>query len=309
MRSVSRVVLGVTAAILLCGPVSVAGAPRPELSSHWKARDITVDGMDDEWTDLTQSIEKPPIALGFVNDGDSLYVCIKASDRATRMQIMRQGLIVWFDPQGGDKKVFGIQYPVPEPMGRPPDGERGRPGSASGSGGEPGPGGPPLKEGQEQTLFREPPNRLEIYGPRKGDARTLVLDEARGISVRVGQAEGVLVYELKVALARQGDQSYGIGATPGATVGIGLVTPEMQQMQRPSGPGGGGPGGPGGGGRGGPGGGMGGPGGGMGGSGGGRMGGSGGGRGGPGGPGGGGRGSELPKPIKTWVKARLASER
>jgi hypothetical protein len=270
--------------ILVLRPAPITGARQAELSSHWKDRTITIDGVDDEWTNLTQSIDKPPIAIGIVNDGDSLYLCVKASDQATRMQILRQGLMVWFDPQGGEKKVFGIKYPVPGPMELPPGGARGRYRSAP-------------EGGQQRVPFEEPPNRLEIYGPRKEDQRTLVLEEARGIQVKVGEAEGVLVYELKVALARQVEGSFGIGAAPGATVGVGLETPEMQRPD--GGPGrrgaGGGFGGPGGGGFGGPRGGMGGA----------------GGMGGPGEMGGGrpGRGFEMPKPMKVWVTARLASER
>ena len=36
----------------------------------------------------------------------------RSSEPSVRRQIIRQGLIVWFDPAGKTKKAFGVKYPV-----------------------------------------------------------------------------------------------------------------------------------------------------------------------------------------------------
>ena len=116
--------------------------------------------------------------------------------------------------------------------------------------------------------------------------------------MKVGQAEGVLTYELKVPLAANDAHPYAVGAKPGALVSLGLEMPKLQMPEGRGREGGGGGGGrgPGGGGGGGMGGRIGGYGGGM-----------GGGRGGHGG-GGGYQQSEQEKPLSGWVELQLASK-
>ncbi len=131
-------------------------------------------------------------------------------------------------------------------------------------------------------------NRLEILGPEKDDAHSFVADRAPGVTVKLAEVEGSIVYELKVPLAASADAPYAIGTQPGATIGLGLETPKVERPSMEGRRGGG----------------MGGFGGGMGGRGGG-MGGRGGGM---GGRGGGGRGGFEPaKPMKIWATVRLAS--
>ena len=113
--------------------------------------------------------------------------------------------------------------------------------------------------------------------------------------MKVGQAEGVLTYELKVPLAANDAHPYAVGAKPGALVSVGLEMPKLQMPEGRGREGGGGGRGPGGGGGGGMGGRIGGYGGGM-----------GGGRGGHGG-GGGYQQSEQEKPLSGWVELQLAS--
>jgi hypothetical protein len=124
----------------------------------------------------------------------------------------------------------------------------------------------------------EPPNRLELYGPGKGDAHNFIVDAAPGIAVKVGQVEGYLVYELKLPLARTSETPYAIEAKPGSLIGVGLETPKFERPERRGGFGGG-----------------------MGGRRGGGMGGRGGGMGGRR------EGFEAPKPIKEWAIVQLAS--
>jgi hypothetical protein len=199
---------------------------------------------------------------------------LSTRDAALRAQIMGQGLIVWFDPAGGEKKRFGVKFPVGMGESEMPGRGRGFRRPDAGSSGDPA-----------SRVTLEPPNRLEVFGPDKDDARSLVADTVSGLSVKVGQVEGTLVYELKVPLTRTDEFLYAVQARSGALIGFGL---ETLKPERASGEGGGAAGGFGGFG--------------------------GGGRPGAGGMGRGGGGRDIgrshyepPKPLKVWATIQLSS--
>jgi hypothetical protein len=279
------------AALAAAGTLTAA-AGKAKLTSPWRDRDIRVDGIGVEWSALQPLAKNVRLAIGLANDAEHLYIALVTSDAATSMQMLQQGLIVWFDAKGGKKRQFGIRYP----MGMTPDqqGQRGGdPGRASGgrSGGAPppeggfgSPGAPPdvgkmYARAEADGQLR----RLEILGEGK-DTQIASIDSAAPLELKTGWSEGTLVYELKIPLARNGNLP-GLGVQPGAIIGIGLETPK-----RSGGDSGGmrigGPGGMGGG---------------MGGRGGGMPGGRGGGMGGPGG-----FGRGVPGPLKLWTTLLLS---
>jgi hypothetical protein len=275
MKYVHRLFVPIFVVALGAAASLQASDKRQRIDSRWRDREVVVDGNHGEWAGpLVQVDDKVPVTVAAMNDGQFLYVVLSASDPATRRQILRQGLIVWFDPNGGDKKHFGLKFPVGIPFDEMGRGRGGRErGSRSSD-----PGG-------DSEL--DPTDRLEVYGPKKDDARSFVSTMAPGIAVKIGQVEGSLVYELKVPIQSSSELPYAIEAKAGALVGFGLETPKMDRPERERRGGMGGMGG----------GGMGGRGGGMGGRGGGR--------------GGGDRrgdrgGFEAPKPVKTWAAIRLA---
>jgi hypothetical protein len=267
-----------------------ASSKKQRIDSHWKDRDITIDGDNGEWPGpLVPVDEHQRLDAAAANDGQFLYLVLTTSDATLRAQIMGQGLIVWFDPGGGDKKVFGIKFPVGMASGDMPGRGRGfhRPDPSGAGSGQGDPSG--------RAVTLEPPNRLEVFGPEKDDAHSFVADKAPGLSVKVGQVEGALVYELKVPLVHTGELPYAIDAKNGAPIGLGFETPKRERPADREGRGMGGFGG-GGGGRGG---------GGMGGRGGMGRGGGGMGRGGGMGPG----ATEPPKPLKAWTVLQLSAAR
>ena len=261
-------------------PAVVSVAERPRFESQRRDNAITVDGKFDDWYGHLQPFGADPVAVQFLNDGEFLYIRLTASDAATRMQIRRLGMTVWFDPSGGTKKKFGIRYPVVE--GGAGNGEgRGRHGRGFGGGS--------AKSGEASPdEAAEPGDRIDIIGPGKDDARSLTRDHLPGVGVAIRTEEGTLHYELKVPLARTTDQPYAIDTAPGRTIGVGLETGKMPQRSSGAGRGGG-----------------------FGGGGGGGMG--GGGRGHGGGMGGGGRGGQRdfqpPKPLKVWGIVAIAPVR
>src|SRR6478672_11063239 len=156
-----RLVSGAVAILLMAPVALVLASKRQVVESHWRDRDIAIDGDNGEWPGPLVAVEENhPLLTGAMNDGQYLYIVLSTSDTTLRRQIFRQGLIVWFDPSGGDKKHFGLKYPV----GVPPE-ERG------------GRGGYRATEEHGTTqrpmpVEPEPTDRLEVYGPQKDDAHS-----------------------------------------------------------------------------------------------------------------------------------------
>ena len=279
--------------------VTAAASQRPTFTSQLRDSAITVDGKYDDWYGHLDPFEASPVAVQFLNDGEFLYMRMTASSTPERMQIVRQGLVVWFDPAGGTKKHFGIRYPIVEHGSGPEGDPRGGGGGYGGYGGHRGGGGGHEggeREGGDREGASEPSpgDRIDVLGPGKDDARMLTRDHAQGVDVAIRTEQGTLQYELKVPLVKSADHPYAIEAAAGKPIGFGLEAGKTQHSFGIGGPGGGFGGGGGGGG-------------GMGGRGGGGMGGRGGG-GMHGGGGGGGRGGggEAAKPLKGWGIVTIA---
>lgn len=253
----------------------LGAASKAKFTSDWASAPIVVDGTNTEWPTLLSFAKDIRISIAVRNDEQNLYVALVTSDTTTTLQVLRDGLIVWLDAEGGSRKRFGIRYPMSAEPVPPRDAE--------------GMWTRALSDGRLK--------RAELLGPGKDDVRALMLDVATSIRARLGRADGMLTYELAVPLGKTQELPDGLGVRPGAIVGIGLETPERKASM--GGPGGGRGGS--GGGRGGMGGGRGG----MGGSGGGR----GGGMGGPGGGMGGPAGTYRPpqKALSAWTSVQLAT--
>ena len=278
----------------LTGAVLVArDTPPPALVSRPPAAPVVIDGRAGDWTALTP-FETAHVAVGVANDAETLSIAITSTDQAQRRQLVAAGLLVWFDPAGGKKRVLGVRFPGEFGNGARPEFGRERQGQ----------GTPPDRQagaGQEApappTDFRLPPlTWFELRGPKDDDRRRLQQNAVSAIAVARDLHEGVLGLELKIPLAKDPATGLGIGVQPGAVLGLGLETPAFERPDTPapsSDRGGRG--------------GMGGMGGGMGGMGRGGMGGGGmGGR--PGVPAAaGGDRPERAKPIKVWTTVKLAS--
>jgi len=83
-----------------------------ELNSDWRDREISVDGKNADWLGAMLFFEEDNISVGLLNDENFFYICMIAEDQFIRAQVMRQGFTLWFDPEGGKKKTFGIKYPL-----------------------------------------------------------------------------------------------------------------------------------------------------------------------------------------------------
>src|SRR5262249_56997146 len=111
------------------------GSDGPRSESSPRRGDVTIDGKFEDWPGTLEPCADKPVSLQFQNDGEYLYMRFATSDPGTRMQILRQGMTVWFDPGGGTKKHFGIRYPVVDKAQYPDSGQTGRGGGGGGYGG------------------------------------------------------------------------------------------------------------------------------------------------------------------------------
>jgi len=258
--------------VLILSLIFQIGCSTLEVESKWRDREIKVDGKSDDWLGALYYFENKKVSVGFLNDESYIYICMIAEDRLLRAQVMRQGFTIWFDPDGGKEKIFGIKYPI---------GIQGR-GSQE----------IPMRmreEEQEREKFRETFEgsmaELEILGPGKDEQKRMPVEDAKGINIVLKPSSGILVYEIKVPLFASEQHPYAAGARAGSSIGLGLEIPRMDMSAMRERMGGGRPGG---------------------------IGMPGGGRGGMGGGGGmgmrSGRRPQMPKGLKVWITVKLASE-
>jgi len=188
------------------------------LDSSWRDQEITIDGKNPEWIGSMWYFEDENISVGLRNDESFFYMCMIAEDPIIRTQVMRQGFTVWFDPDGGDKKTFGIKFPIGmQAMGVP--GKVSPEETREEEQREPDP------ERMERALGRLL-TELEILGPSKDDRTRLKVEEAKGIDIVLDTSGEILVYELKVPLMHNEQNRYAVGAEAGGLIGIGLEIPK-----------------------------------------------------------------------------------
>jgi uncharacterized membrane protein YgcG len=210
-------------------PVGAAGA-KAKLQSQWKDRDVRMVGNLNAWGQFVPVTQNSHFAVSLYNNQNFLYVSLRTSDLATRLQLFESGLIVWLDAQGGNKERFGIQYPLgaldygfPQRGG----GRDGLPGANDGAGNAaPRPQNPDAM--WEEAVADGRLDTIEVLGPGKDDRRRLTLGKVDGMAAKIWSLEGVVTYQLQVPLRASSELPYGIGAAPGAVIGFGLTTPEIK---------------------------------------------------------------------------------
>ncbi len=195
----------------------MSGCASVDLASHWKDRVVTLDGKNTEWNDAVWTINDKPVAIGVLNDDEYLYLAVMTSSMDYQRQIMRNGLAVWIDRDGGSAKNFGLRY---APLVRPTQPDR----SSSENGmdeREP----PPDNEAMRTNLAAN--FGVEILGPAAGEHHPPGADARGDIDVQAGWDEGVLVIEMKVPLSDAPQHRFSVRAHPGAKLGLGVELAEM----------------------------------------------------------------------------------
>ncbi len=195
----------------------LGGCTSLQLTSRWSNQPVNVDGSSSEWADKTATIESRKLTVGFANDTNYVYMILSTNDRTVSRMLMGQGLTVWFDPQGGRDKTFGIHYPLGAFSAR----------SSRNGGTRPDPAGA-FKGGESMS-------ELEIVGSESDSPHRMQIMAAGGIQAKVKYEESSFVYELRVPYMSNERFPFSVRAKSGAQIGVGLETPDADNSSGGSG--------------------------------------------------------------------------
>lgn len=217
----ARAVLRAT--LVLLSVSTFALAKDSEIPSGWRAADVLVDGVADDWAGRLAPLGPLPIFVGVQNDASFLYVCLKTADEATKKQILAVGLSVWLAASGKQDHIFGVRFPVGRLDAEQPD--------------VPDTGDVKLTRALSLSVAGA---ELEILGQKEADLGRMRVSEARPIEAALGEQDGVLALELKVPLAFSVESPHAIETRPGRTIALGVETAEPKARRaRSEDPGGG----------------------------------------------------------------------
>jgi len=190
-----------------------------ETTSIWNNNGIKIDGDISDWQNSLVSIPDKKFAVGFKNDDQFLYVSLITDDRMKIMQMLRNGFITWFTPDGKNDKTFGVKFPMSNKD---------------------------MKDEQLNNINREnflldnrdnmekqltkliiQQKELEIINKEKFPLSLMPLANKEGIRAKLGYTENNFVYELQVPLKTDENYTYQIGTTPGGKVNIRFETEQI----------------------------------------------------------------------------------
>ena len=84
------------------------------IHSKWRQQEIVIDGIDTvDWLDAEVYVEAgDKFGISVRNDKEFIYIRMISMDQMIKMRFLRQGVKMWFDSTGSEKKFFGIRYPL-----------------------------------------------------------------------------------------------------------------------------------------------------------------------------------------------------
>ena len=241
----------------------LSGCGKLELSSDWRDHQIVIDGRYTDWGSAESYYnEKAQVVINLLNDEDYLYICLITRNRQIETKLMELGFVAWFDPDGGNKKAFGIRFPTglksigmsleedkrdiirdwqdQEDKSGLIDREKGRwrdkdfnkhLEQLEGLQDELEIMKGPFDAKNKEKHFKPPlkGNKEErphegFFKDREGPGKVLSLEEAAkfGIEAKVGRENDYFVYELKVPLVKSVEHPYAIEVKTNKPIGLGL---------------------------------------------------------------------------------------
>ena len=206
LRRCISVYLG--ALITGAGPLLISGCMSLALEGTWADSGRTVG--EGSWRGKLFPLGERDASLAVENDDRYLRVFFTTTDPALQDRIMKQGIFIWFDPNGGETRRFGIRYPVawsalPVSVDGAPHPETNAPGSTEAGWGKPG-------------------DDLEIYTDGYKEYERVGKKDAGGIDAQVAKRADTLVYQLRIPLGAHPGGTYSLGAGPGELIGVGVET-------------------------------------------------------------------------------------
>ncbi|MFI5148186.1 MAG: hypothetical protein ACHQRM_00520 [Bacteroidia bacterium] len=83
----------------------------------WQDKVVVADGNPQEWEIPLRFYDgKSKLAYTISNDLENLYICIRMTDDASQVKVMKAGMQIWIDTTGGNKQTTGILFPQRPPQ-------------------------------------------------------------------------------------------------------------------------------------------------------------------------------------------------
>ena len=197
----------------------LAGCSASLLQSHWDDTGWPVTGKSQRMNDKV-ILDDHRVSVSLSNNESTLRIVVVTGDPGLKRLLMRQGMTVWFDAQGGKNRAFGLHYPVGGADRRLP-GVR-----------------PDREAGEKSTgSLGFSSDELEICGPGPDERHRMTLAETGGIGAEMQAVDDSLTIELTVPLSDGDVHPFGIGAKPGTVIGVGFAAGQSSGMVTGSGSG------------------------------------------------------------------------
>ena len=187
-----------------------------KLSSDWLQREMVIDGNDALWQRGLYYDKGTDMVYGVRNDEKYIYVFLKTANRSTQLQIVREGLTVWFDREDGKNQTFGIHYPMSKLESRA------------------GVAADTNEENLHSFLDQQYPE-LEIIGSKNQERQRFSALDAPGIRVKLGRTREALIYELRVPLNKTSEQPFAVEPMASNRIGLEFETGEFKPGQMTAG--------------------------------------------------------------------------
>ncbi len=196
--SLKKIVSGITLLVLS------SCAPKMIYKSNWQTKPVTIDGKTNDWDVPLRFFDtKTKLNYTVSNDGENLYICIRATDNDNVSGITRRGLQIWIDTTGKKSHQVGILCPIPKGSSSE-NGERHK--NAEGSGDnmqQPSSAytGMPdtMKENRMHRHFVENAKQMHVSGFKTVPDGILGIPNTYGINIGVSwDNSNVLVYEVSI---------------------------------------------------------------------------------------------------------------
>jgi hypothetical protein len=98
-----------TTGLMLASLLFLAGCGE-KIESKWTKQALVIDGKaEDEEFPYEYWFKDERVALSVMNDGEYIYFLVSAGSRALARMLSDQGVVLWFDPGGEKKKVYGVK--------------------------------------------------------------------------------------------------------------------------------------------------------------------------------------------------------
>ena len=83
----------------------------PALQSSWNSESSIGNSLEEKEANVF--FPEDELTLKLSNDGDYLDLIVATNSPLTLNKIYNLGLSVWLDPQGKNKQIFGVNFPLP----------------------------------------------------------------------------------------------------------------------------------------------------------------------------------------------------